>query len=576
MKRFWLALIALGLATVACAQTSVRQSGNITPGHATKWVTNGVVGDAGTAAAGGLTSIGVTGTGFGICQNTAATSGPYTQTCLGADTNGNGTISVQRYNGAPTSNFRFLQDGVALSFGVTTNGNNILTGDNYFTSGRPYCDVRGEGALGDGVTNDTPAILRCVARLQSTYGTGIVYFPPSTSSYCAPDGIVNSAGVIVYRGATAAVTVSACGADVSVFKMNWGSSSIESLTVLGKGIPGQATPDTTFGASHPAIWMTANCIGCFIDDVYVQGGSNAILMEGQDSKIYRTSAAKGYGSATVAIRAGGWLIRNAFDDFWPVALPAYGSTFNNWAATTAYNVGDVVLTDNFYIQCSVAGTSAGTKPTLQNFGTPITDGATLRWQLATPVFRFGLLFDTGAKEVMVNSLDVGGPHYASIGFRNSLAGTLPNQITLNTIVVGASIFAGLFAESGSDLAIIEMRGGGGIITGSVAIQLVNTWGGYTSITDSTILGGGTGILMQAGVINTVIANNRRISTANGVAIQGTDVTGLVVSNNIIPAGNFSAINITGTSNRCNVIGNIVYGLGITNCGGADVTTSGNN
>src|SRR5262249_51993915 len=34
------------------------------------------------------------------------------------------------------------------------NGNNVFSGDVSFVDGRPWCDVRGKGALGDGSTDD--------------------------------------------------------------------------------------------------------------------------------------------------------------------------------------------------------------------------------------------------------------------------------------------------------------------------------------------------------------------------------------------------------------------------------------
>ena len=44
----------------AAAQVPIVQSGNVTPGHALAWITSGVAGDAGSAVAGNLTSLGIT------------------------------------------------------------------------------------------------------------------------------------------------------------------------------------------------------------------------------------------------------------------------------------------------------------------------------------------------------------------------------------------------------------------------------------------------------------------------------------------------------------------------------------
>ena len=59
MKKILLAL-ALLLVPLSAFGQSVQQSGSVTPGQAPYWVTNGVIGSAGTAADSAITSLGVT------------------------------------------------------------------------------------------------------------------------------------------------------------------------------------------------------------------------------------------------------------------------------------------------------------------------------------------------------------------------------------------------------------------------------------------------------------------------------------------------------------------------------------
>ena len=109
-------LLALG-ATASSAQTSVRQSGNITPGHAVKWISPGVIGDAGTATAGALSTLGVTNSGGpGFCVNSAAITAPYNQMCFTVTTNGGTKISSYTYNGAISPGFTFDINGVTQGF----------------------------------------------------------------------------------------------------------------------------------------------------------------------------------------------------------------------------------------------------------------------------------------------------------------------------------------------------------------------------------------------------------------------------------------------------------------------------
>jgi hypothetical protein len=108
----------------ACAQ--VQQSGTVTPGHATRWVSPGVIGDAGTAASGLLTSLGVTNNGGqGICVNSAPITAPYNQICLSASTTGPGRLTLQNYGGASPQQLQFFANGSQINslagYGITDN-----------------------------------------------------------------------------------------------------------------------------------------------------------------------------------------------------------------------------------------------------------------------------------------------------------------------------------------------------------------------------------------------------------------------------------------------------------------------
>ncbi len=111
-------LVLATLITAAHAQSgaSVKQSGNVTPGHPMMWVTNGVAGDAGTAAQGFLTSIGVTAAGPGICQNSGPISGPYNEICLTTTQTGGGGLSLNNYAGA-TGGITLTYNGTPVSLG---------------------------------------------------------------------------------------------------------------------------------------------------------------------------------------------------------------------------------------------------------------------------------------------------------------------------------------------------------------------------------------------------------------------------------------------------------------------------
>lgn len=109
----WLVLTLLSVASAAAQ--SVQQSGNVTPGHPARWISNGVVGDGGTQVNGSLTGLGVTTSGSGICQNSAATtSAGWQRICLGATTASGGFLSVQNFGTATAQSLTFVINGSSI------------------------------------------------------------------------------------------------------------------------------------------------------------------------------------------------------------------------------------------------------------------------------------------------------------------------------------------------------------------------------------------------------------------------------------------------------------------------------
>jgi len=95
----------------AYAQSPVIQSGSVTQGHVPWWVTDGVIGDSGTANNNTITSMGATGQGPIICANSGPISSPRNQVCIGSDSNSgylyfntpiNPPSLLVSINGAPT------------------------------------------------------------------------------------------------------------------------------------------------------------------------------------------------------------------------------------------------------------------------------------------------------------------------------------------------------------------------------------------------------------------------------------------------------------------------------------------
>lgn len=90
------------VAANAAQNTPVFQSGLVTHGHLSYWITNGVVGDAGTAGDGNITELGITNSGLPLCINDQLTtsSNGYHRLCLGAQALGSGLLDYSAQHSA--------------------------------------------------------------------------------------------------------------------------------------------------------------------------------------------------------------------------------------------------------------------------------------------------------------------------------------------------------------------------------------------------------------------------------------------------------------------------------------------
>ncbi|HEV8421414.1 MAG TPA: glycosyl hydrolase family 28-related protein [Actinomycetota bacterium] len=79
---------------------------------------------------------------------------------------------------------------------ATLNTPNTFTGDNFFGSGRPWCDVRAFGATGDGSADDTQAVQSAIDSVGSR--GGLILFPQGVYRVSAP--LVVSSDFVTLRG----------------------------------------------------------------------------------------------------------------------------------------------------------------------------------------------------------------------------------------------------------------------------------------------------------------------------------------------------------------------------------------
>jgi hypothetical protein len=112
---------------------------------------------------------------LGFCSNSAPTSGPYSQICIGHDSQGNGKLTVDSLNGAPNHGFVFELNGQQTALPIP------------LPPAAPCPAITSYGGVADGTTDNVAAwaALTAVSRC--------VYFPRGTYRFNAQVGYTLSA-----------------------------------------------------------------------------------------------------------------------------------------------------------------------------------------------------------------------------------------------------------------------------------------------------------------------------------------------------------------------------------------------
>ena len=415
---------------------------------------------------------------------------------------------------------------------------------------RAYADVIEYGAVADGSADDSAAIQAAIDFVDGQ-GGGIVFFPKGGYKVLSTLH-VNGAGtrLVGPGGNNGTSVIFTDDTDINAINLHGFSDTIENLIIQGGG----------FGSGNAAIKTSDDAVECQFLNLRVSGGAQCIDITTPDCIVWGGHWESAYANAIIQVRdtSGAYIIRVKADQNFPGDTPDY--TPSARANSTAYALHDVVSLSGYYIQCTVAGTSAGSAPTLQNYGVDITDGSTLRWRLVAPTNYASLKLDH-AFSCFVYGTDHTGPFENGILLSDDNTAGGPESCIITDTTIGQCFSSGIAMGTGNGNQVK-----GGVISGGIA----NGVGIYIGADDSAaigvlIIGWDIGIILDAE--NTEAAHNQIFSTGVGVLVLA-DNTMFSITDNKLGSSTAWGQNDTpivvddGTSDNYIVSGNI--GVGAVN------------
>jgi hypothetical protein len=505
---------------------------------------------------------------------------------MGANTGTGADITVQNFGGAPALPLTFNINGTVYQFPFVVSGvvgpntstvgapaiwNNATgtllsdggTNDGYFGSGRPWCDPRAKGALGNGSTDDYAAFNTCNTALVAK-GGGYLFVPPG--HYCIKSGTINpGTGVTLFATGTAEsdagtpatptppVILDACGVD----------NTIVSITNPASGMQGFDIHGYTFGATKPSVSISTGAQKDVLINNNIVGGTGMLISGVGEIIMLANRVTYSYGNAQLLIQNGGMKgTSNVFNTHW-TCTPS-GSTVNvgaipawsNGLVVAACGIVNAIGPDgaHYYVQTVSGGTTAasGPQPTLQQFGSTWVDGS-VTFALLRPVGSggnfYGIQCDTGCNNLTeAGETDHSGASIG-LGLTNTLAGGAPSGIREIGTIFTDNWTQGIFASTGQELTLVGIHAGACHTTNCTDVEFGSSWTGLATITGGRVYGGVTGISFDASSSGPETVTGVQIDFLTNAIVVGANVNDVVVSGGNMGSSVTTAFTASGTSDH---------------------------
>ena len=437
-----------------------------------------------------------------------------------------------------------LQDGGYRYINVLRQGlSYIWNFDMWFGSGSPWCDVRAQGAKGDGITDDTAAFQACFTLITTKYGAGTINIPPGT--YCTFSGVIADnviLGDVIWKGSGVRASVlDVCGHNVTAFTVNKQFGAMENMAIYGYGMH---STDTPFGINvAPAVLLNSGASYFALHHTLVQGGGFPIDARCNGCRITEVTAQYMYGDNSGVraanariINSGQYWLHDSFDQVVPTGTaPTFPTTVVAWTNAHVYTANTIAQFTcsgiTWFAQVTVGGTSGASQPACQPYLRNITDN-TVTWQMVAPTTSYAMMIDTGVNEVVVDSVDVTGFFGACVGITNSFSGTAPQNIWLHSMTPGGCYNQGYLINAGSNITIHS-----GDVQGCI----------FTSCNGLFVNG-------IAGVFLTIDGVNFHNGGLTSVTL-GANTTGVFATGNTFNMGTTNSVVLGASTNAYSFIGN---------------------
>lgn len=440
-----------------------------------------------------------------------------------------------------------------------------------------WANVKSFNAKGDGVTDDTAAILATYNALVSRNLGGTLYFPAGVYLFSSFPSI-NVPGVTIQGEGRSA------GSPGTIFKPTNVTGDDITLNEQYTWIKNIAIFPTVRKTSGYSVVYTANCFQSGFSQLLLQNGYNCISLQGgseiHGEELYVRSM---LGTDGINMNSSSGLFGATFnkvitDNPYPFAI----GPVKTWAITTAFTQGDVTSVNGRIYQCAVSGTSAGAGPgpsglpaglTAQDaFTNNIIDG-TAQWRFVTNSIRWCVI-DSRIFSIRFNNvIFINGSNGITIDDAANIGvSTRPTWMFFNNVEVDHPFNDGIILNKGCDFYAINSWIGSSL-NGS-GVTVASTYKGSVNISSTRVAANFAHGLSVAGGKGNILTNNYvqnnstgGVGTFHGINI-GPNVTDFVITGNQcgtdpnLGAGNNQGWGIivnAGASDRYIITGNLVSG-----------------